>query len=166
MLFLQKDEILIQHNSNVNLNKRDTSVGDDVRINIGGENNNYGHTEENNVERSILETRLSAITPQYDQTMKQNYEAINPTFKIYQKQSEPKTSNSTRNKNSRAPKRLINSKMNAQPLPMKVTDLNMMVQIRKKKPRMKFNEKMVYREQKERQIFSQQIQTRAQVKKQ
>jgi hypothetical protein len=78
--------------------------------------------------------------------MKQNYESIDPTFKIYQKQTEPKASNSSRIKNSRAPKRLINSKINAQPLPMKVTDLNMMVQIRKKKPRMKFNEKMVYRE--------------------
>lgn len=113
---------------------------------MGNENTNYGRSEETHVERSIVETRLSAITPQYDLKMKQNYESINPTFKIYQKQGDSKASNSSTAKNSRAPKRLINSKINAQPLPMKVTDLNMMVQIRKKKPRMKFNEKMVYRE--------------------
>lgn len=45
---------------------------------------------------------------------------------------------------------------------MKITDLNSMVQLRKKKPRMKFTEKMQYREHQERQVFSQQVHTREQ----
>ena len=43
---------------------------------------------------------------------------------------------------------------------MKVTNLNSMVQIRKKKPKMKYNDKLVYRSNQERQIYSQQVQTR------
>ncbi|MFO0117204.1 MAG: hypothetical protein ACK521_06185 [bacterium] len=48
-------------------------------------------------------------------------------------------------------------KTKAQPLPIKIADLNSMVQLRKKKPRMKFTEKMLYREQRDRKIFSQQV---------
>ena len=55
---------------------------------------------------------------------------------------------------SKGAKRLMKTKP-PQPLPMKVADLNSMVQIRKKKPRMKFTEKQAYREQQERQIASQ-----------
>ena len=43
---------------------------------------------------------------------------------------------------------------------MKVTNLNSMVQIRKKKPKMKYNDKLIYRSNQERQIYSQQVQTR------
>lgn len=88
MLFPQKDEILIQHSGKLNLNKRDTSVGDDFGINAGSADNNFG-SEKTNVERSIGETRLSAITPLYDVNMKQSYESIDPNFKIYTKQFEP-----------------------------------------------------------------------------
>ena len=37
---------------------------------------------------------------------------------------------------------------------MKVTNLNSMVQIRKKKPKMKYNDKLIYRSNQERQIYS------------
>ena len=43
---------------------------------------------------------------------------------------------------------------------MKVTNLNNMVQIRKKKPKMKYNDKMAYRDKQQRMIFSQQVQQR------
>lgn len=47
-------------------------------------------------------------------------------------------------------KRLLDKKKNQPSLPMKVTDLNSMVQIRKKKPKMKYNDKLAYRQNQER----------------
>jgi hypothetical protein len=47
-----------------------------------------------------------------------------------------------------------------QPLPMKVANLNSMVQIRRKRPKMKYQEKLVFKAQQERQIYSQQVQIR------
>ncbi len=44
-----------------------------------------------------------------------------------------------------AHKRLMDRRKNQQGFPMKVTDLNSMVQIKKKKPKMKYNDKLVYR---------------------
>ena len=43
-------------------------------------------------------------------------------------------------------KRLIDRKKNQASLPMKVTDINSMVQIRKKKQKMKYNDKLAYRQ--------------------
>ena len=57
-------------------------------------------------------------------------------------------------------KRLIDRKKQQPSFPMKVTNLNSMVQIRKKKPKMKYNDKLIYRSNQERQIYSQQVQTR------
>lgn len=41
---------------------------------------------------------------------------------------------------------------------MKVTNLNNMVQIRKKKPKMKYNDKLVHKDAKERQVITTQAQ--------
>ena len=56
-----------------------------------------------------------------------------------------------------AHKRLIDRKQQQQAFPVKVTNLNSMVQIRKKKPKMKYNDRLVYRSNQERQIYSQQV---------
>ena len=49
-------------------------------------------------------------------------------------------------------KRLIDRKKES--FPVKVTDLNNMVQIRKRKPKMKYNDRLIYRSNQERQVFS------------
>ena len=43
---------------------------------------------------------------------------------------------------------------------MATTNLNSMVQIKKKKPKMKYNEKVAYRSERQREIYSQQVQHR------
>ena len=95
--------------------------------------------------------------------MQHHYSSIDPNLTIYKKEANEAGHNGHAKSNKSQPKRLMKTKA---PLPMKVADLNSMVQLRKKKPRMKFTEKMQYREQRERQIFSQQAMTRAQLKQQ
>ena len=46
---------------------------------------------------------------------------------------------------------------------MKVQNLNSLVQIKKKRPKLKYNERLAFQAHKERQIYSQQLQTRAAV---
>ena len=55
-----------------------------------------------------------------------------------------------------ASKRIIYKKNTGEVLPMKVTNLNNMVQIRKKKPKMKYNDKLEHKDAKERQMISSQ----------
>ena len=51
-------------------------------------------------------------------------------------------------------KRVIDKKRQMPSFPVKVTNLNNMVQIRKKKPKMKYNDRLIYRSNQERQIYS------------
>jgi len=47
-----------------------------------------------------------------------------------------------------------------QPFPVKVTNLNQMVQIKRKRPKLKYQDKLIHQAQQERRIYSQQVQFR------
>lgn len=44
-----------------------------------------------------------------------------------------------------------------QPFPVKVTNLNQMVQIKRKRPKLKYQDKLIHQAQQERKIYSQQV---------
>lgn len=66
-----------------------------------------------------------------------------------------------RNKGNRIQKTAYDAKRrNLQAFPLKVQDMNEIVQIKKKRPKLKFTEKLVIKQQQERQVYSQQLQRR------
>ena len=82
------------------------------------------------------------------------------TQPIYTAQVNRNEESDVRNNKIGNHKRLIDRKKKQQSFPVKVTNLNSMVQIRKKAPKMKYNDKLAYRSNQERQIYSQQVQSR------
>jgi len=69
---------------------------------------------------------------------------VGVTRPIYNAQvSNAENGNGGRNSNMGTHKRLIDRKKES--FPVKVTNLNNMVQIRKRKPKMKYNDRLIYR---------------------
>ena len=79
--------------------------------------------------------------------------AVGVTRPIYNAQiSSNEAGGASKNSNVATHKRLIDRKKES--FPVKVTNLNNMVQIRKRKPKMKYNDRLIYRSNQERQVLS------------